>query len=438
MKMKDNEEKPYIGLVGLNHKIADVSLRECFSFKESELDNFYKEIMDSEILESVYISTCNRVEIYFASANLKGSGDKIKSVLRKYTDISDDQFDVSFYVKDSKDAVTHLLTVISSLDSMVLGENEIVGQIKTNYTYAVEKQYTKLLLNKLFHQAFRTSKQVRTETDISKNPLSMAYIAVELIKKIFKDMKSHTALLIGAGEMGELILKYLTKENIGKIIIANRSKQNAKNIADKCNENAEIISVEEIDRAAENVDIIIASAGAPHFIISEEITPSIMKDRMNKPLFMIDIAVPRDIDPEVEKYDGIHLYNIDDLKSIADENLQNKLNEVKLAEEYIEKNVVDFFENLHEESDVTSTIVSLQNKFEEIRMSELKRYRRKKLKYLSDNDFKLVEDLTNQIMTKTLHNPIINLKQHHKNKDVEPSGERLKRKTKFVEELFIK
>ncbi|MCP4129605.1 MAG: glutamyl-tRNA reductase [bacterium] len=427
-----------IALVGLNHKTAPVETRECFSIEPDELSGFYEKLSDTGIEEAVYVSTCNRVEIYIAVDDSQEGIKKIISILEEYTGIAFDNFDNSIYIKHSEEAVKHLLTVASSLDSMVVGESEIVGQLKHCYTVSVETKRSGPFLNKLFHQAFHTAKQVRTETDITRNPLSIAYIATELVRKIFSDIPERTALLIGAGEMGELILKYLTKYKIGDITIANRSIHNSERISEEHNLDANIVLLEEIERIAYDVDIIISSVAAPHHMVTVDMAQDIMEKRGEHPIFMIDIAVPRNIDPDVSQVPGVHLYNIDDLKSIADENLSNRLKEVELAKVFIDSNAKDFFK-WYDELTVAPTIVTIQNKFNEIRKTEIERYRRRKLKHLSDEDFAAIEELTRQIMTKTLHNPIMNLKRHHESSrgDV-PKFERIRKKTKFVEELFVK
>ncbi len=278
---------------------------------------------------------------------------------------------------------------------------------------------------------------MRSETEISKNPLSVAFIATDMARCIYPDLSEKKALLVGAGQMGELILKYLTKYGVGEIIIANRSLHNAERIAEEINRDARVILLDEIMNIAYDVDIVITSVSAPHYMITAEMIRAVMPERDERPLVFIDIAVPRNIDPEVGDIDNVHLYNVDDLQGIASENLKNRLNEVQLAEEYIDQNVREFME-WHGEMSLTPTITTIQNKFDEIRCSEVERYRKKKLKHLSAEDFEIVEDLTRQIMSKTLHNPIMNLKKQHRcGDDRKHDAEVLRRKTKFVEELFI-
>jgi glutamyl-tRNA reductase len=333
--------------------------------------------------------------------------------------------------------VKHLLSVVSSLDSMVIGENEITGQIKESYKKAVESGTTGTILNRLFHRAFTTAKRVRTETEISKNPLSIASIAVEQAKSIFHDISTKSALLIGAGEMGELILKYLVKENLNKIVLANRTSENAERICRDIDYNAEIISLNKVDQALAQVDIVITSVTAPHHVITSADIKNIMFEREGKPIFLIDIAVPRNIDPSVTETENVYLYNVDNLKDIADNNMRGRMLELDKAKSIIDEDV-DEFVHWYDELSIAPTITVIKNKFDEIRNIELNKYRSRKMKHLSEEDFKLVEEITCQIMNKTLHNPIINLKKQ-RNCCAEPeTDESLKKNTKFLEDLFIK
>jgi glutamyl-tRNA reductase len=426
-----------VAVIGFNHKSASVEKRELFSLHADRLPELYRALKERNIEEAVYVATCNRVETYITSCQIKSGVDEVLKLYAEMSGLSMEQFRDNVYIKYSRDAIHHVLTVISSLDSMVLGETEIVGQLKDAFTHAVYNKGAGSILNKLFHQAFKTAKQVRSETEISKNPLSVAFIATDMARCIYPDLSEKKALLVGAGQMGELILKYLTKYGVGEIIIANRSLHNAERIAEEINRDARVILLDEIMNIAYDVDIVITSVSAPHYMITAEMIRAVMPERDERPLVFIDIAVPRNIDPEVGDIDNVHLYNVDDLQGIASENLKNRLNEVQLAEEYIDQNVREFME-WHGEMSLTPTITTIQNKFDEIRCSEVERYRKKKLKHLSAEDFEIVEDLTRQIMSKTLHNPIMNLKKQHRcGDDRKHDAEVLRRKTKFVEELFI-
>jgi glutamyl-tRNA reductase len=433
--MNKKEKIHEIGLIGMSHKTAPIDIREKFSFDDNKLLKFLKKAESIGIDEIACVSTCNRVEIYFTSGDMNHSIQGLTSILGEVSSISANKLENILYKKYSKDAVQHLLTVASSLDSMVLGENEILGQVKDAYRKSAVLKKTGAILNKLFHQAFKTAKLVRTETDIAKNPLSIAFIAVELARNIFKDLSNRKALLIGAGEMGELILKYLTKFKIGEITIANRTFHNAQRIIDDININANIINLEDIKNAAGKTDIIITSSASTEYIITKEIAKHALKLKNNNPLFIIDIAVPRNIDPAVGKLDNVFLYNIDDLKNIADENLKSRLNEVEAAESLVESDAARFYE-WYENLAIIPAIVNIQNKFDEIRKTELNKYIKRQLKHLSKKDIEIIDNLTNQIMTKTLHDPIMYLKGFtaHGCKEREKNNESIK----IIEQLFGK
>lgn len=437
---KNNDSNMNFGnliLIGLSHKTAPVETRELLSLPAAQLPAFYERLSETGVDESVYVSTCNRVEIYMTAEDRESAVETIKKLMEFYTKLPHEQFKSSVYAYYGMDAVRHLLSVTSSLDSMVVGENEITGQIKESYRKAVEFGSTGVIMNKLFHRAFTTAKRVRTETDISKNPLSIASIAVEQAKKIFPDISKRSALLIGAGEMGELILKYLVKENLQRIVIANRTVENAERICTEIGYSAEIIPLVKVDRAISEVDIVISSVTAPHHVITTSDTRELMLERNGKPLFIIDIAVPRNVEPSVEDIKNVFLYNVDSLREIAENNRKCREMEVERAGSIIEEDVNDFV-SWYDEHCLAPTITALRNKFDEIRLGEIRKFRNRKMKHFSEDDFKIVEELTAQIMKKTLHNPIINLKKCSGTcEDGSPEDSILKN-AKFVEELFTK
>jgi glutamyl-tRNA reductase len=431
--MRRKENIPEIGLIGMSHKTAPIDLREKFSLNDDKLINLLGKSASIGIDEIVCVSTCNRVEIYLTSGDIKSSVEGLSEILSEISSISSAKLEGLLYKKYSKDAIMHLLSVASSLDSMVLGETEILGQVKDAYRRSAVLQKTGVILNKLFHQAFRTAKLVRTETSIARNPLSVAYIAVELAKNIFKDISKRKALLIGAGEMGELILKYLTKYRIGEITIANRTFHNAQQIIDDINIHADIITLDDIKNAAQKTDIIIASASSTEYLITKDIIKHTIKINKSNPLFMIDIAVPRNIDPALGKLENIFLYNIDDLKKIADENLKSRQGELEAAESLIQSDAEKFYE-WYENLAIVPAIKNIQNKFDEIRKAELNKYIKKQLKHLYKKDLETIDKLTNQIMTKTLHDPIMYLKGFTSHGRGE--REKINETIKIIEQLF--
>ncbi len=435
--MNKRDEISEIIMLGLSHKTAPLEIREKFTFDEAVQLRFHERAKKCGIDEMVYLATCNRVEIYFSAREIHRTIDKLTALLEEFSGLSQEIISQHIYKKYSREVVTHLLSVASSLDSMVIGENEILGQIKQAYRDSVLHKNSGILLNRLFHQAFNTAKKVRTCTGISQNPLSIAYIAVELaLSKFDGDISGRDALLIGAGEMGELILKYLTKNNIRDITIANRSFHNAEAIVDRINKKAHIISLGDIAATAGQVDIIITSVTCHDYLLSYKLIESVIEKRNGQPLFIIDIAVPRNVDPAVVGLPGVTLYNIDDLKGIADANLKNRMKEVECAMDIVNADaneLIDWYEGL----ELVPMIVHMQENFDKIRDNEVAKYRRRQLKHLTDEDMQHIDDLTRQIISKILHNPIMSIKQ---NKALHLNGyhdkDEIKQKIKIIEELF--
>jgi glutamyl-tRNA reductase len=319
---------------------------------------------------------------------------------------------------------------------MVIGENEILCQIKQAYRDSVHQGMSGIILNRLFHQAFNTAKKVRTETAISQNPLSIAYIAVEQVKDIFKEgIAAKKTLLVGAGEMGELILKYLLKCDLSDITIANRTMKNAEEISLAINKSIKIIPLDLIEENLAEIDILITSATCHDYIISKDILERVQAKREGRPIYIIDIAVPRNVDPMVSDTKGIFLLNIDDLKSISGANMQNRLQEVERADKIIHEDAEDLIE-WYQGLEIVPAITKVQSTLESIRKSETQKYRRRKLKNLSEDDFKIVEELTKQIISKALHNPIMAIKGQSNAAKTETEKYEVKRKLAVLEELF--
>jgi len=423
-------------MLGISHKTAEVETRELFSFSSGQVSGLYDRLFESGIDESIYVSTCNRVEFYLTAEDMESAAETVKKILQRFTKLSQEKFEESVYVRYGSDVVRHLLSVASSLDSMVVGENEITGQIKNSFREATEYDATGPILNRLFHKAFSTSKRVRTETEISKNPLSMASIAVDRAKMIFPEISGKKILLIGAGEMGELILKYMIKEDPGRIILANRTVEKAEKICSELDYDADIIPLSNLDKALKKSDIVITSVTAPHHVISASDLQDLMIERDGKPIFLIDIAVPRNIEPGAEDLDNVYLYNVDSLKEIADMNMQSRYSEIDKAKDIIEEEVQEF-KCWHDDLCIAPTITALNKKFDEIRKNVFEKYSLKKLKHLSEDDLEIINELTMQIMKKTLHNPIINLKKTSSS-SWKPGEESIIQSAKFVEDLFTK
>ncbi len=413
-KDRDTNEKniiPEIALIGINYKTAPVDLREKFVLDNTGLASLREKFDAFGIQELVYLSTCNRVCFYFTSQNIHHARELLLNFLETLSDIERNNFESYFYIKYAIDAVKHLFSVTASIDSMVIGENEIFHQVKEAYKFAVEHENTGVILNRLFHQAFKAAKHVKTDTDISKNPLSVAHIAVEKTRAIFDSLEERKILLIGAGEMAALIMKHFLKKDSFDITLANRTIENAQRLIDDLNINAQLIALDHIENQFRDVDIIISSVTTDTFVITKEMVQHALSKR-NKPLIILDISVPRSVDPHIESMEDIYVYNIDHLKEQSEENLNLRKNELVRAKDIITEDAQSFFhwyEGLH----VVPVIARLKEECNAIREQELEKYRTKKMKHFSAEDFELVSELTNQIMTKTLHNPIQILKTYY-------------------------
>lgn len=403
-----------INIIGLSHKTANLEDRERVSIENNNTE-LLKSIINQTIEEAVVLSTCNRFEIYFVSSSNETAIFHVKKIIKDYFNVTEEKLSEIIYIKNGESAIFHLFSVSASLDSMVIGENEIINQVKEAYSFSVNNDYTGKLINKLFHDAFRVAKKVKTETGISSHPVSVSYIATILIKNIFKDLSTKNLLLIGAGQMAELLMKYLKEEEFNKLIIANRSYSNAKQLTNKYDLQADIIDFDSFNCVLEDIDLMISSVSCKDLLLDKQQLQTIMHKRNNKPLVIIDIGVPRNIDPECKVLTGVFLHNIDDLQTIAYQNQVNRIQEIGQAEKIIEK-AVKSFKNWHNECEAIPVISRMQNKFDNIRKSELDKYRRRYLNHLTDEDHLFIEELTKSIMNKTLHNPISYIKKMHSGK----------------------
>ncbi|MCR5563783.1 MAG: glutamyl-tRNA reductase [Desulfovibrio sp.] len=400
-----------IFLIGLNHRTAELHIREQFSLSSYCDSDTWPIKNDQVIYESFILSTCNRVEILAIGnkdvenliidswASAKGS---TSSELRPYV-----------YIYKGIDAIKHLFSVASSLDSMVLGEPQILGQLKKAYRKAVELQKTGSILNRLLHKAFSVAKRVRTETSIASSAVSISYAAVELAKRIFGEMHSHSALLIGAGEMAELAALHLLQNGIQKIYVANRTFSKGRELALAFNGIA--VPFEKMTSYLGESDIIISSTGSQEPIIHAKDIESILSIRKNRPMFFIDIAVPRDIDPDVNTFDNVYLYDIDDLKEVIEENMNNRQEEATKAEKIVDEEVA-FFNDWLRNLELQPTILSLIQRTERIAHEELD-HTLKHLPNLDESQKEALERMMIALTHKLNHSPLMFLKGSHMRKN---------------------
>ena len=394
--------------IGMNHETAPVELRECLAKDPAHADRALAMMRELAcVKEGVFLSTCNRVEALFTTEQTDEAKGSVIAVLSKLGGMPSESLCSNLFTYEDRDAVRHIFRVASSLDSMVIGEPQILGQIKEAYTSATKEKTTGVILNRLLHRAFHTAKRVRTETGISDAAVSVSYAAVELAKKIFYDLKGKKVLLIGAGEMAELAARHLLSQGVTAITVANRTFQKAVEVAQVFK--GVPVSFEEIEAQLLEADIVISSTAAPGYVITHDQVKGSMKKRRNRPLFFIDIAVPRDVEPEVNDLENVYAYDIDDLKGIIQVNRGQREEEAIKAERIVEEEVIKF-EQWLKTLEVVPTIVSLKEKAETIRQAELKKSL-SSLGELSPSQMKSLETLTLSITEKILNDPILFLKQ---------------------------
>jgi glutamyl-tRNA reductase len=395
-------------LIGVNHKSAPLEVRERLAIPESRLPDTCRELAAHPgVEEGMIISTCNRVEMITHTTN--GSAD-LRGFLHEHFHLTAEELDSHLYEFHEKDAVRHLFRVASSLDSMVVGEAQILGQVKEAYATARAVGAVRGQLDQLFTRAFAVAKRVRTETAVGSSSVSIASVAVELAKKIFGTLQGKNVFIVGAGKMSELAARHLMAHGCASIFVANRTYDRAIGLAEKFNGQA--IKFDNLYESCDRADIVITSTGAPHAIFRREHGEQFLARRKNRPMFFIDIAVPRDVSPEMAKLDGIFVYDIDDLQQAVSSHVADRSKEAGLAEAIILSEVENFkarFEARLHTRDVVPTIVSLQDHLETIRQAEIDRVRSRMGPLTPDQEM-AVEALTRGIINKVMHTPITTLK----------------------------
>lgn len=409
---------PKIILIGANHKTAPVELREKLSFSQEQIETALEFIkQDSGIKEGLVVSTCNRLEfLYIPKAGNKENNDRVDAVLAFISELKQlpvSEFKSSLYIHTDDDAVRHLFCVAASLDSMVVGEPQILGQVKKAYKTAVNSGSTGVLLNRLMHKSFSVAKRVRKQTGIGDNAVSISYAAIELAHKIFADLATKSVMLIGAGEMAELAVEHLLAHQVKEIVVANRTFKNALELARKFNGQA--VQYEERVAALENVDIIISSTGATEYVLTRDQVKGIMKKRQHKTLFFIDIAVPRDIDPRINKVSNAYVYDIDDLRNIVETNISQREQETIRAQRFVEEALLAFRRWLDELA-VVPTIKAINRKMTDIVNLECEKTLAG-LAHLSKDDAESIRRMTRAIASRAIHDPILFLRNTGDHRD---------------------
>jgi len=404
----------HLTLVGLSHKTAPVDIREKLTFPANVQQSALSALTASDaVAEAVIVSTCNRTEIYAVTAeNFDGPG-AIIDFMCDYHDLDRHELVRYLYISEGEAVVRHLFRVVASLDSMVLGEAQILGQVKEAYEHSFEAGGSQRIFNKLFRQSFEVGKRVRTETEIGENAVSISYAAVELAKKVFDTLEGRTILVVGAGKMSELTAKHLVSQGVKEVLVANRTFARAQELADKFEGTA--IPYDELFTRMADADIVISSTAATGYVITKNEVAAARKGRRRGPLFLIDIALPRDIDPAVNDLADVYLYNIDDLNGVVSANLEERMHEAELAEVIIAEEM-SAFESWLESMEVVPTVAAIRSKAEAIRQAELEKAI-KRLGGLSEKELATVDALTASIVNKMLHGPTQRLKQVASEKD---------------------
>jgi len=398
----------HIIAVGVNYKTAPVEIREKLSFNEAELAQAMEALKNKKsILENVIISTCNRTEIYVIGDQLHTSRYYVKEFLSEWFGIDKEEFSKYLFFYEGDGAVEHLFQVTCGLNSMVLGETQILGQVRSSYMLAQEQQTIGTVSNHLFKQALTLAKKAHAETEINTNAVSVSYAAVELAKKIFGSLKGKNVLILGAGKMGELAIQNLHSNGADSVTVINRTFEKAVNLADRFNGTPK--KLEELQCALVEADILITSTGAKDFVVTQEMMSAVNKVRKGRPIFMVDIAVPRDLDPALAELENVFLYDIDDLEDIVQANLAERKLAAEKIELMVEAEIVEFNQWLNMLG-VVPVISALREKALGIQAETMVSLERK-LPHLSERDRKVLNKHTKSIINQMLKDPILYAKE---------------------------
>ncbi len=392
--------------VGLSHRTAPVELREAVDFARGGVDTALSALVSRGVgREVVVLSTCNRAEIY-AAGDSDATADGLGRFFSDYHNVAHAHVAEHLYVRRGMEAARHLFRVAAGLDSLVVGEPQILGQVKAAYAVANDGHYTGALTNRLFHSAFATGKRVRAETGVGEGAVSVSYAAIALAKKIFGHLKGRSVLIVGAGDMAKLTGVHLQAQQVQRIAIVSRTLATAQGLARRLGGDA--VPWDRLDDALTAADIVITATGAPDPVLGSARVEEAMRPRRNRPLFIIDIAVPRDVEAAVGNLDQVFLYNIDDLRTIVNENLARRGGELERAEAIVEEEVSRFTAWM-QSREIVPTVVALRRRFEAIRQSELSRLE-PKLSGLPPEARARVDEITRLIVEKLLLTPTEQLK----------------------------
>lgn len=393
----------------MNHRTAPVSVRERLAFTPAELELALADLKSLPgVHEGMILSTCNRVEVAVSAEDDADVRSAIESFLSEAKRLDRAGLQPHLYGYADRDAIRHIFRVAASLDSMVVGEPQILGQLKSAYSLAKDRGTVSGLLDTVISRAFGVAKRVRTETDIGVSAVSISYAAVELAREIFGSLKQQRVMLIGAGKMSELAARHLLRSGVQQILVTNRTESRSKALAELVR--GTIVPYEQYQARLKDADIVITSSGAPDFLLNKQEMKEIIQARKNRPMFLIDIAVPRNIAPDVNEVDNVFLYDIDDLQRVVDENLKGRMDQAAEADKIVAEEV-ERLEAWMRTRHVGPVIASLQEHLEHIRRGEIERVRGK-LGALTPQQEQAIEMLTRGIVNKIAHGPISQIRKN--------------------------
>lgn len=397
----------YVLLTGINHKTAPVEIREKFAFAAEELQQAYDELRDDDVEGLVILNTCNRTELYATARDIEAGQKHLKSFLLDHSGLSAEELEQYIYQPNCYSAIDHLFRVSSGLDSMILGETQVLGQVKDAYQKAQDCNASDGVLNSLFQKALYVGKKVRTETAIDQHPVSVSYAAVELAKATLESLEDKNVLVVGAGETAELTARYLLLNGVRSIIVSNRSFEKALEMASAMNGRA--IRFDRLPEELYNADIVISCTSANHYVIRQDNCREALLSRQGENIIMIDIAVPRDIEPSLREIEGVHLYDIDDLHEVINSSFIARQKAAIKANEIISEELIDFNQWLASLY-VVPVISALKNHGETIKQNELRKAFNR-LGKISEREQEVITAMAHAIVNQLLHYPVVNLKE---------------------------
>jgi len=398
----------YILLAGLSHRTAPVEVRERFAFCGIDLDRAYDRLKKEASLEgAVIINTCNRTEVYATARDIEQGMEALFAFLQEFSGMDKAELQEYFYHPTCYDAIMHLFRVTSGLDSMIVGEAQIIGQVKDAYQRAMEDQASDSVLNTLFQRAIHIGKKVRTDTNLDRHPVSVSNAAIELARQVLGDLGNKSVLVVGAGEMSEMTTRYLVTQGVSSVIVSNRSYDRALEMAEQFGGRA--VRFDRLPDELLNADIVISCTAASHYVMRCDNCREVLAARRGKRIIMVDIAVPRDIDPELQSIDGVYVYDIDDLQDVMENFLLERQKSIQEAEKIIADELVKFNEWLGSLY-VVPVITALKTRAEIIKQNELRRALNR-LGKISDREKNILSTMAHAIVNQILHDPIVNLKE---------------------------